>query len=64
VTVDVGKVQEGLARLGYSPGPADGLLGGRTRDAIRQFEQDRNLPQTGTITNELAREVSRVLTGG
>jgi peptidoglycan hydrolase-like protein with peptidoglycan-binding domain len=64
VTVDVGKVQEGLARLGYSPGPADGLLGERTRDAIRQFEQDRNLPQTGTITNELAREVSRVLTGG
>lgn len=63
-SVDVGAVQEGLARLGYSPGPADGLLGDRTRDAIRQFEQDRNLPQTGTITDELAREVSRVLAGG
>ncbi len=64
VSVDVGAVQEGLARLGYSPGPADGLLGDRTRDAIRQFEKDRNLPQTGAITDELAREVRRVLAGG
>lgn len=63
VSVDVGTVQEGLARLGYAPGPADGVLGDRTRDAIRQFEQDRNLPQTGTVTDELAREVRRVLTG-
>lgn len=62
--IEVETVQEGLARLGYSPGPADGLLGERTRQAIRQFERDRNLPQTGTITDALEREVSRVLTGG
>jgi hypothetical protein len=62
--VDVRAVQEGLARLGYSPGPADGVLGPQTRDAIRQFEQDRSLAQTGTITEELAQEVSRVLPGG
>jgi hypothetical protein len=62
--VDVRDVQEGLARLGYSPGPPDGVLGGRTRDAIRQFEQDRNLAQTGAISEELAREISRVLSGG
>jgi len=62
--VDVRAVQQGLARLGYSPGPNDGVFGVRTRDAIRQFEQDRNLAQTGTITEELAREVTRVLSGG
>ena len=62
--VDVRDIQEGLARLGYSPGPRDGVLGGRTRDAIRQFEQDRNLAPTGAISEELAREISKVLSGG
>jgi peptidoglycan hydrolase-like protein with peptidoglycan-binding domain len=62
--VDVLAVQEGLARLGYAPGPPDGVLGARTRDAIRKFEQDRNLAQTGTITEELAQEVTRILSGG
>ena len=61
--VDVRTVQEGLARLGYSPGPVDGVLGGQTREAIRQFEKDRNLAQTGTISEELVREVTRVLPG-
>jgi peptidoglycan hydrolase-like protein with peptidoglycan-binding domain len=40
------------------------MLGARTRQAIREFEQDRQLIQTGTITEELAREVTRVLSGG
>jgi hypothetical protein len=61
--VDVRDVQEGLARLGYAPGPLDGVLGARTRDAIRQFEQDRGLAQTGTISDALAQEVLRVLSG-
>jgi peptidoglycan hydrolase-like protein with peptidoglycan-binding domain len=62
--VDVRAVQEGLARLGYEPGPQDGVMGARTRKAIRQFEKDRNLAQTGTITEALAQEVRRVLSGG
>jgi hypothetical protein len=62
--IDVRAVQQGLARLGYAPGPDDGMLGAQTRDAIRQFEQDRNLARTGDITEELAREVSRVLAAG
>ena len=59
--VDVRTVQEGLARLGYSPGPVDGVLGAQTREAIRRFEQDRNLTPTGTITEALVREVTRVM---
>lgn len=62
--VDVRAVQEGLARLGYSPGPPDGVLGSRTREAIRQFEHDRNMAQTGTITDALAQEVTKVLSAG
>ena len=62
--MDVSTVQKGLERLGYSPGPQDGVLGDRTRDAIRKFEQDRNWEQTGTITEELAQEIGRVLSGG
>jgi len=62
--VDVRAVQEALARLGYSPGPPDGVLGARTREAIAKFEQDRNLTQTGTVTDALAQEVARVLAGG
>lgn len=63
-TIDVRSVQEGLARLGYAPGPADGTLGPRTREAIRTFERDRNLDETGAITDGLVQEIERVLTGG
>jgi len=62
--VDVRAVQEALARLGYSPGPPDGVLGARTREAIRMFEQDRNMAQTGMVTDALAEEVTRVLSDG
>jgi hypothetical protein len=34
---DVRCVQEELLRLGYDPGPADGLMGGRTRSAATDF---------------------------
>lgn len=36
----VREIQELLARHGYSPGPADGLMGARTRGAIEQFQRD------------------------
>jgi localization factor PodJL len=31
-------VQEKLVELGYDPGPTDGQLGGKTRDAILAFQ--------------------------
>ena len=34
----VAAVQRALARLGYDPGPADGVLGPKTRVAIRAFQ--------------------------
>ncbi len=47
------QVQQLLAKLGYDPGPADGMPGARTRDAIRKFEADRGLPVGGAVSPEL-----------
>ena len=46
------RIQQGLASLGFSPGPADGLVGKRTRMAIRSYQQEKGLPETGYVTVE------------
>ena len=49
----VRRSQEMLAKLGFDPGPADGLMGAKTRDAIRQFQKQKGLPVDGEVTAEL-----------
>ena len=49
------KIQNSLARLGYDAGPADGIMGRKTRAAIRAFEADQELPATGAATTALER---------
>lgn len=46
-------VQEALVDEGYDPGRADGVLGPRTRAAIRAFEGDYGLSVTGMVTQDL-----------
>lgn len=46
-------IQEELAAHGYAPGPADGILGPRTRGAIRTYQRDAGLPVDGRATKEL-----------
>lgn len=46
-------IQTHLDALGFAPGPADGLIGPLTRDAIRRFQTDRGLEPTGAITFDL-----------
>jgi peptidoglycan hydrolase-like protein with peptidoglycan-binding domain len=41
------QIQEKLATLGYDPGPPDGLIGPRTRAAIRKFQEDQGMDVTG-----------------
>jgi TPR repeat protein len=43
----VSQVQRALSELGYDPGPADGVFGGRTRSAIIAFQRSRGLEETG-----------------
>jgi N-acetylmuramoyl-L-alanine amidase len=38
-----------LARLGYDPGPIDGYMGPRTREAIRAFQKARKLAPDGIL---------------
>ena len=50
-------VQQGLAAVGYEPGPADGLFGGgttRTRQAIRSWQAAKGMAETGYLTREQA----------
>ncbi len=47
------EVQKLLGLLGYKPGPADGLPGERTRNAVRAFQSDLKMAPTGEISDEL-----------
>ncbi len=58
---DVRRVQKALSGLGFDAGPADGVLGDKTRQAIRAFQAYRGLPATGAIDAMLARELGIVL---
>lgn len=46
-------VQRSLVEQGYEPGIVDGYYGPATADAIRQFQADWQLAQTGAITPDL-----------
>ncbi len=58
---DVAMVQGLLVRLGYDPGPVDGVYGSRTTQAIRRFHQRRGFdlapseiePLTATVVKNL-----------
>lgn len=51
-------VQANLAALGYDPGPADGVMGRRTRAAIRAFQADVGLPVDGQVSDQLIAALS------
>jgi len=47
--MDLSQAQRQLNGLGYQIGTVDGKAGAKTRTAIRDFQRDRGLPQTGTL---------------
>lgn len=49
----VQKLQSRLDALGYRPGPVDGLMGARTRDAIQRYQADNDLTVTGQSSTSL-----------
>ncbi len=46
-------VQSSLAKAGYTPGPADGVIGPRTNSAISAYQRDNGLPVDGVASADL-----------
>lgn len=46
---DIVELQQRLAELGFDPGPADGVYGPRTAQAVSDFQQAHRLPATGQV---------------
>ncbi len=51
---DIRTVQKSLNDKGYDAGPVDGVLGSRTRAAIRQYQASEKLPVNGRLDAETA----------
>lgn len=49
----VSNLQSQLAARGYDPGPIDGVMGERTRAAIRAYQRDRQMPIDGQVSQAL-----------
>ncbi|HET6469797.1 MAG TPA: peptidoglycan-binding protein [Geminicoccaceae bacterium] len=63
-TAEITAIQRDLHRLGYRPGPADGLVGPQLRAAVTRFEADAGLPVDGEPTSELAARVHEAVKSG
>jgi len=56
--VAVLEAQNLLSRKGYDPGPIDGILGSKTRAAIKAFQRDKGLRESGKIDYSLIAALS------
>jgi peptidoglycan hydrolase-like protein with peptidoglycan-binding domain len=52
----IGQAQDRLKAAGFDPGPLDGVLGQRTREALRRYQASQGLPTTGQL-DEATRQV-------
>lgn len=57
-------VQQSLAGLGYRPGTVNGRLTVETARAIREFEIDQALPESGRISGPLVARLARLASQG
>ena len=48
-------VQQALTDRGFQPGPVDGLMGGKTRRAIRDYQESIQVTPTGRLDNATLR---------
>lgn len=48
----VKEVQKALSSKGMDVGETDGVIGEKTRKSLRKFQQDNNLPVTGSLNRE------------
>lgn len=65
----IAQIQEQLIRLGLYPGPADGISGPQTEDAIRSYQSSHGLDRTGRanealLVHMLTNELESTITPG
>jgi TPR repeat protein len=53
----VAYVQYSLQKMGFRPGPVDGLAGRRTKAAVRAYQKRANLPADGQVTPALVESI-------
>jgi membrane-bound lytic murein transglycosylase B len=56
-------LQTDLARLGFNPGSADGILGSQTRGAVRLYQKSRRLVPDGYGSQPLLARIEQELGG-
>jgi localization factor PodJL len=56
----VTRAQDLLNNLDYDVGVPDGLVGARTREAIKSFERKNGLEETGKVTIPLVTKLERL----
>ena len=54
---DVKAAQRALQEKGHNPGPIDGVIGPRTREALKSFQTASGLETTGTLNKETAEKL-------
>jgi len=46
------KVQKALQEKGADPGPVDGIMGPKTEAALKSFQKEEKLPETGHMDRQ------------
>ena len=54
---NVKQAQQALKDKGYDPGPVDGMMGARTKEAIKSFQSASNIEATGTLDAETSQQL-------
>jgi putrescine transport system substrate-binding protein len=58
---DVLSAQDALKKLGYAPGPVDGVFGPATLSAIEIFQEDNGMKITGLLTRNILQNLTRAV---
>jgi len=59
----IARAQTLLSQLGYQPGPADGMMGSRTRSAIRDFRRSEGLTMSDRVDSVLLSRLEQAAAG-
>jgi len=60
---DVKELQQNIMRLGFNPGPADGIFGSRTEDAVLKFQQAYGLAVDGLVGPQTQGKIRALISG-